>query len=86
MNQALLGGVTLAPGNVDIFTVAIDVDTINEEIDIHTYSSLKWDREKEEDEIVMNMIRKCLTCQPTTTNAADAISIKRSLMDGTIDQ
>lgn len=29
---ALLGGVTLAPGNVDIFTVAIDVDTINEEI------------------------------------------------------
>jgi len=29
----------------------------NEEIDIHTYSSLKWDREKEEDEIVMNMIR-----------------------------
>jgi hypothetical protein len=32
------------------------------------------------------MIRKCLTCQPTTTNAADAISIKRSLMDGTIDQ
>ena len=32
------------------------------------------------------MIRRCLTCQPTTTNAADAISIKRSLMDGTIDQ
>jgi hypothetical protein len=32
------------------------------------------------------MIRKCLTCQPTTTNAVDAISIKRSLMDGTIDQ
>ena len=29
---ALLGGVTLDPGNVDIFTVAIDVDTINEEI------------------------------------------------------
>jgi hypothetical protein len=29
---ALLGGITLAPGNVDIFTVAIDVDTINEEI------------------------------------------------------
>jgi hypothetical protein len=29
---ALLGGVTLAPGNVDVFTVAIDVDTINEEI------------------------------------------------------
>ncbi len=29
---ALLGGVTLASGNVDIFTVAIDVDTINEEI------------------------------------------------------
>ena len=29
---ALLGGVSLAPGNVDIFTVAIDNDTINEEI------------------------------------------------------
>ena len=29
---ALLGGVTLDPGNVDIFTVAIDVDTVNEEI------------------------------------------------------
>jgi hypothetical protein len=32
------------------------------------------------------MIRKCLTCQPTITNANDAISIKRSVMDGTIDQ
>jgi hypothetical protein len=32
------------------------------------------------------MIRKCLTCQPTIINAADAISIKRSIMDGTIDQ
>jgi hypothetical protein len=32
------------------------------------------------------MIRRCLTCQPTITNAADAISIKRSIMDGTIDQ
>jgi uncharacterized protein (DUF2342 family) len=30
--SALMGGVTLAPGNVDVFTVAIDVDTINEEI------------------------------------------------------
>jgi hypothetical protein len=29
----------------------------NEEIEIHTYSSLKWDKEKEDDEIVMNMIR-----------------------------
>jgi len=29
---ALLGGVTLGVGNVDKFTVAIDVDTINEEI------------------------------------------------------
>ena len=29
---ALLGGVSLAGGNVDIFTVALDVDTINEEI------------------------------------------------------
>jgi hypothetical protein len=30
--SALLGGVTLDPGNVDIFTVAIDVDTQNEEV------------------------------------------------------
>jgi hypothetical protein len=29
---ALMGGITLASGNVDIFTVALDVDTINEEI------------------------------------------------------
>lgn len=29
---ALLGGVTLASGNTDVFTVAIDVDTINEEV------------------------------------------------------
>jgi len=28
----LLGGETLAPGNVDIFTIVIDPDTINEEI------------------------------------------------------
>jgi hypothetical protein len=32
------------------------------------------------------MIRKCLTCQPMITNAADAILVKRSIMDGTIDQ
>jgi hypothetical protein len=32
------------------------------------------------------MIRKCLTCQPTITNAPDAILIKKSIMDGTIDQ
>jgi hypothetical protein len=30
--SALMGGITLAPGNVDIFTVALDVDTQNEEI------------------------------------------------------
>jgi hypothetical protein len=30
--SALMGGVTLAGGNVDIFTVAIDVDTQNEEV------------------------------------------------------
>jgi hypothetical protein len=29
---ALLGGVSLAAGNIDIFTVAIDPDTVNEEI------------------------------------------------------
>ena len=32
------------------------------------------------------MIQRCLTCQPMITNAHDAISIKRSIMDGTIDQ
>ena len=32
------------------------------------------------------MIRRCLTCQPMTTNAPDAISVKKSIMDGTIDQ
>jgi hypothetical protein len=32
------------------------------------------------------MIQRCLTCQPMTTNAHDAISVKRSIMDGTIDQ
>ena len=32
------------------------------------------------------MIARCLTCQPTITNANDAISVKRSIMDGTIDQ
>ena len=30
--SALMGGVVLGAGNVDVFTVAIDVDTINEEI------------------------------------------------------
>ena len=32
------------------------------------------------------MIQRCLTCQPMTTNAHDAISVKKSHMDGTIDQ
>jgi len=32
------------------------------------------------------MIRKCLTCQPTTTDAQPAISVKRLNTDGTIDQ
>ena len=32
------------------------------------------------------MIQRCLTCQPMTTNAHDAISVKRFIMDGTIDQ
>jgi len=32
------------------------------------------------------MIKRCLTCQPTTTNAHDAILVKRSITDGTIDQ
>jgi hypothetical protein len=29
---ALMGGITLAPSNADIFSVALDVDTVNEEI------------------------------------------------------
>ena len=32
------------------------------------------------------MIARCLTCQPMTPNANDAISVKRFIMDGTIDQ
>ena len=32
------------------------------------------------------MIRKCLTCQPMTTDATSAISVKRLPMDGTTDQ
>ena len=32
------------------------------------------------------MIRKCLTCQPTTIDVLTAISRMRSPMDGTIDQ
>ena len=32
------------------------------------------------------MIRKCLTCQPTTIDVLTAISVKRLPMDGTIDQ
>jgi hypothetical protein len=30
--STLLGGVTLDPGNVDIFTIVIDPDTVNEEV------------------------------------------------------
>jgi hypothetical protein len=32
------------------------------------------------------MIRRCLTCQPTTTDASHAIYPKKSLMDSTVDQ
>jgi len=32
------------------------------------------------------MIRKCFTCQPTTTDASHAIYLKKSLMDSTVDQ
>jgi hypothetical protein len=32
------------------------------------------------------MIRRCLTCQPTTTDANPAIYLRKSLMDSTIDQ
>jgi hypothetical protein len=32
------------------------------------------------------MIRKCLTCQPTITDAQNAILVKRLPMDGTTDQ
>ena len=32
------------------------------------------------------MIRKCLTCQPTTTDAQTAILVKKLVTDGTTDQ
>ena len=32
------------------------------------------------------MIRKCLTCQPMTTDVQNVISVKRLAMDGTTDQ
>jgi hypothetical protein len=32
------------------------------------------------------MIRKCLTCQPMTTDVSPAIYSKKSLMDSTVDQ
>jgi hypothetical protein len=32
------------------------------------------------------MIKRCLTCHPTTTHAEPAILVKRSITDGTIDQ
>jgi len=32
------------------------------------------------------MIQRCLTCQPMTTDATNAISVKKLLMDGTTDQ
>jgi len=32
------------------------------------------------------MIRRCLTCQPTTTDVQPAIYLKKSIMDSTIDQ
>lgn len=32
------------------------------------------------------MIKRCLTCHPTTTHAEPAILVKKSITDGTIDQ
>jgi hypothetical protein len=32
------------------------------------------------------MIRRCFTCQPTTTDVQPAIYVKKSIMDSTIDQ
>jgi hypothetical protein len=32
------------------------------------------------------MIQRCLTCQPTTTDANPAILVRKSLMDSTVDQ
>jgi hypothetical protein len=32
------------------------------------------------------MIKRCFTCQPTTTDAQTAIYLKKSLMDSTVDQ
>ena len=38
-------------------SISLTRRTSNEEVDIHTYDSLKWDREKKDETVVTNMIR-----------------------------
>lgn len=60
---ALLGGVTLNPGDVDVFTVAIDVDTINEEIVFITNQSSD----------TMTIVRGRAGTSPTTHTAGASV-------------
>jgi hypothetical protein len=60
---ALLGGVTLTAGNVDVFTVAIDVDTINEEIVFITNQSSD----------TMTIVRGQAGTSPTTHTAGASV-------------
>jgi len=61
--SALMGGVTLASGNVDVFTVAIDVDTINEEIVFITNQSTD----------TMTIVRGQAGTSPTTHSAGASV-------------
>ena len=60
---ALMGGVTLGVGNVDVFTVAIDVDTINEEIVFITNQSTD----------TMTIVRGQAGTSPTTHSAGASV-------------
>jgi hypothetical protein len=60
---ALMGGVTLGVGNVDVFTVAIDVDTINEEIVFITNQSTD----------TMTIVRGRAGTSPTTHSAGASV-------------
>ena len=60
---ALMGGVTLGVGNVDVFSVAIDVDTINEEIVFITNQSTD----------TMTIVRGQAGTSPTTHSAGASV-------------
>jgi len=61
--SALMGGVTLGSGNVDVFTVAIDVDTINEEIVFITNQSSD----------TMTIVRGCAGTSAVTHSAGASV-------------